>query len=78
MLISRETGKPATPAEYQAAQQRARDILASPYSSPEQIEWALQFPGMELVWWESANDIRLARRRQEREREQAQLDTEGE
>lgn len=59
-LINRDTGQPATPAEYAAAEQRAHEIIASPYASPEQIEWALQFPGIaeELVFWESAGERR--------------------
>jgi hypothetical protein len=54
---NRDTREPATPAEYAAAEQRARVILTSPYaSSPAQIEWALQFPGLEDVFWESLGE----------------------
>jgi hypothetical protein len=58
-LINAQTGKPATDREYEAARRRAFEIMQSPYSSPEQIEWALQFPGTEYVFWESANEKRL-------------------
>ncbi len=67
-LINRDTGAPATPAEYEAAEQRAREILASPYSSPEQIAWALQFPGLEDVFWESAGERRARQPRPTAER----------
>jgi hypothetical protein len=67
-LVNIETGQQATQAEYADCVLRAREIIQSPYSSPEQIEWALQFPGMEYVFWESANDRRLARQRQESQR----------
>ena len=52
-LINRQTGQEATPEIYEAARQRAEEIVDSPYSAPEQIEWALGFPGMELNFWES-------------------------
>ena len=41
-LINTQTGKPATDAEFAAATERALEIVRSPYSSPEQIEWALE------------------------------------
>jgi len=66
-LINRLTGREATPTEYAAAERRAHAIITSPYSSPEQVEWALQFPGVadELVFWESADERRLQRYREQ-------------
>lgn len=57
-LINTTTGKPVTKAEFAAACVRALEIVRSPYSSPEQIEWALNFPGTDMVFWESANEKR--------------------
>ena len=54
-LTNRLTGQPASDAEYQLAVQRANEIMASPYASPEQMAWAMQFPEAidELVFWEA-------------------------
>jgi hypothetical protein len=41
MLINRETGLPATELEWKQVMDRTREIFASPYSSPEQLEWAI-------------------------------------
>lgn len=40
MLINIETGKEATKEEKELIKKRAKEIFLSPYSSPEQIEWA--------------------------------------
>jgi len=58
-LINTQTGKPATDAEFAAATERALEIVRSPYSSPEQIEWALEFPGTDMAFWESAGEKRM-------------------
>jgi len=52
-LINRLTGEEATTEEYEACLQRAQKILDSPYSSPEKIAWAMQFPGVVVRSWES-------------------------
>ena len=48
VLINRETGKKATPQELEACRLRANEILGSAYSSPEQLEWALTIPGVDM------------------------------
>ena len=40
-LVNALTGKQPTAKEAEAIQRRAIDIFKSPYSSPEQIEWAI-------------------------------------
>ena len=44
-LVNRITGKEATQAEIEACEVRAIEILQSPYSSPEQVLWAMGFVG---------------------------------
>lgn len=44
-LINRFTGKEPTKQEWQQCKAEAIRILQSPYSSPEQIEWAMGFVG---------------------------------
>ena len=63
-LINRETGCEATEEEYRACMRRAEAILDNPYSSPESIEWALAFPGMEFRFWESCQQRGIRKRRQ--------------
>ena len=41
MLRNRETGLPPTKQEWQEIRQRAQEIFANPYASPEQLEWAI-------------------------------------
>ena len=41
-LINRETGKPPTVEEWESIKRRAYEILSSPYSAPELIDWAAQ------------------------------------
>ena len=52
-LVNGVTGLPAGPEEYAACVLRAREIVASPQSSPEQIKWALNFPEIDVMFWES-------------------------
>jgi len=63
-LVNRETGEEATRAEEEACRVRAQQILASPYSSPEQIEWAMQFPGVAVRSWESCQEKAILHKRQ--------------
>lgn len=62
-LVNRQTGEEATDAQYEAARLRAEEIIDSPYSSPEQIEWALGFPSMEFRFWESNQQRGIRQRR---------------
>lgn len=64
-LINRRTGKEPTRAEWQQCLRRAEEILDNPYSAPEQIEWALAFPGMEFRFWESCLQRSIRQRRQQ-------------
>jgi len=59
-LINRLTGQEPTPEEWERIKYRAQRILDSPYSSPEQIEWAMLVPGVTIpVSWESTRQIRI-------------------
>ena len=40
-LINKYTGKEPTPKELKTIKRRAKEILSSPYASPEQMEWAM-------------------------------------
>lgn len=42
-LVNRYTGKEPTQQEWEQCKAEAIRILQSPYSSPEQVEWALGF-----------------------------------
>ena len=55
-LVNIATGQPITPAEYSTCVLRAKDIVSSPQSSPEQIEWALNFPEIDAMFWESTRE----------------------
>jgi hypothetical protein len=69
-IINRFTGEPPTEAEQKAIERRALEILASPYSSPEQVQWAIEVgpPGCENVVWESARQRAERRRKEEKDR----------
>ena len=65
-LRHRITGREATPAEQEMVERRAKQILSSPYSAPEQVAWALDFAAPEDVefwFWESCRQ-RAASKRQ--------------
>ena len=67
-VINRETGKPPTETEQRAIDQRAREILSSPYASPEQVQWAFECGSGEVgdAWfWESCQAATIAKRRNE-------------
>jgi hypothetical protein len=70
-IINRFTGEPPTEEERRAIERRALQILASPYSSPEQVQWAVEVgpPGCEDVYWESTREraVRLHREAKDRE-----------
>jgi hypothetical protein len=70
-IINRFTGQPPTEKEQKLIEQRALQILGSPYSSPEQVAWAIEVgpPGCEQVYWESARERAQRLRREERDRE---------
>ena len=55
-LVNGTTGIPAGPEEYAACVLRAKEIVSSPQSSPEQIEWALNFPEVDAMFWESTRE----------------------
>ena len=55
-LVNGVTGLPAGPEEYAACVLRAKEIVSSPQSSPEQIEWALNFPEVDVMFWESTRE----------------------
>lgn len=67
-LVNRLTGEPPTEQERRLIEARARQILASPYSSPEQVAWAIEVgpPGCELVFWESCREKAARKRREAR------------
>lgn len=58
-VVNRETGQPITEQEQRAVDVYAREILSSPYSAPELVEWAIDCASPEVVerWffceWES-------------------------
>ena len=70
-LVNRFTGEPPTEAEQRAIERRALQILASPYSSPEQVAWAVEVgpPGCENVYWESTRERAIRRHREEKDHE---------
>jgi hypothetical protein len=41
-IVNIQTGKHPTAKEWELIKQRAIEIFQSPYSSPEQIEWAIE------------------------------------
>jgi len=41
-IINRLTGKEPTPAEMEIIRERAKEIFRSPYSSLEQMAWAIE------------------------------------
>jgi hypothetical protein len=41
-IINVETGKAPTEKEMMQLKNRAREIFADPYASPEQLEWAIE------------------------------------
>ena len=55
-LVNCVTGLSAEPEEYVACVLRAKEIISSPQSSPEQIEWALNFPEVDVMFWESTRE----------------------
>ena len=55
-LVNGVTGLPAGPEEYAACVLQAKEIVSSPHSSPEQIEWALNFPEIDAMFWESTRE----------------------
>ena len=58
-LVNGVTGLSAGPEEYAACVLRAKEIVSSPQSSPEQIEWALNFPEIDVMFWESTRKQRV-------------------
>ena len=50
-LINRYTGQEATPKQLEACRRHAERILASPYSAPEQVQWAIEVPGVDIDGW---------------------------
>jgi len=69
-LVNRFTGEPPTEEEQAAIERRALQILQSPYSSPEQVAWAVEVgpPGCELVFWESCQEKAIRLRKEQRKR----------
>ena len=68
-VINRETGQAATEQDQKAIDHRAREILSSPYSSPEQIQWALECASPdvgELWFWESIREKSIRKMRAQR------------
>lgn len=66
-VINRNTGQPPTEQEQQEIDVRARQILASPYSAPELVTWAIECSSPEVseIWfWESCQNQGIQRRRQ--------------
>lgn len=41
-IVNSETGKEPTEREMEMLKMRAIEIFASPYASPEQLEWAIE------------------------------------
>jgi hypothetical protein len=70
-LVNRFTGEPPTEREQALIERRALQIIGSPYSSPQQVMWALEVgpPGIENVYWESSREKAIRKRREERDRE---------
>jgi hypothetical protein len=67
-VVNRETGKPITPEDQVAVDRRAREILSSPYSSPEQMQWAFECASGDVVefwFWESCQEKGITKRRNE-------------
>jgi len=65
-LVNRHTGQEATPEQLEACRHHAERILASPYSAPELVQWAIEVPGVDIDGWfwpSCSTDAR--RRRQE-------------
>ena len=66
-IVNRFTGEPPTEQEQKAIERRALQILASPYSSPEQVAWAIDVgpPGCELAFWESTREKAIRQRKEQ-------------
>lgn len=66
-IINRFTGKLPTDAEQITIERRALRILASPYSSPEQVAWAVEVgpPDYELAFWESSREKAMRQRKEQ-------------
>ena len=65
-LINRHTGQEATPEQLEVCRRHAERILASPYSAPELVQWAIEVPGVNIDgwFWESSQQQGIQRRRQ--------------
>ena len=65
-VINRETGLPPTEQEQAMIDRKATEILSSPYSAPEQVQWAIEVPGVDIDgwFWESSQQRGIRTRRQ--------------
>ena len=61
ILINSLTGKEPTAAERQSLKQRAVDIFANAYASPEQLKWAIEvYPeGFAIVMYPECHKTRM-------------------
>ena len=66
-LVNRYTGQEATPEQLERCRRHAEHILASPYSAPELVQWAIEVPGVDIDgwFWESNQAQGIRRHRQQ-------------
>ena len=67
-IVNRFTGELPTEQEQAAINRRALQILSSPYSSPEQVAWAIEVgaPDCELIFWESCQEKAIRHRKEQK------------